>query len=212
MIEFTTDVSGFSPEKLDQWILDHSSDVLDEVAQEAVAKWRELAEDSGLTSTKDLYLEGIGVVRKLSATHVEIDLKGFLPNALESGIGSFDMKPGLLKGKDHVVIPIKHAAPGQGKALRLSELPAQVAKKAQGLRRGERYSTKLGKSKYEGMQKAKRQSGGSSYVQFRTVSVNSPSDSWIYPGLEPLNLAEKVRKHIEDNMDDIVRRVERKED
>ncbi len=204
MIEFSADTSGFSSDMLEQWFEQYTGRIMDAVATEARDKWIELAEQSGLTVAKEAYVEGIGAIQKPSATERTISLEGFLPNALENGLDPFDMKPGLLQGRNSRVIPILYGKPGQTEK---TPLPAKTYSKVKNLKRGERFSTKLGKSKYEGLQKARKSDGRSSFVQFKTVSVNSDPGSWIHPGLDPMNLEEQVKAHIDENMDSIIRSV-----
>lgn len=200
MISFEADISNSG----DLWggaLDNYVTESMDAIAEAARDEWVRLAEESGLTTTKEAYIEGIGEIQAPSENERVIDLEGWLPNALEEGVGSFDMKPGLLKGRNHVVIPIKYGKPGSTKATPLS---TQTFNRVKDLKRGERFSTKLGRSKYEGLQKGRKSDGKDSFVKFRTVSENSPQDSWIHPGLTPLLLAEKVQAFIEQNMPSIL--------
>lgn len=200
MLTFEADITGSG----DLWgsaLENYVTESMDAVAEAARDEWIRLAQESELTVTKDAYIDGIGEIQAPSETERKIELEGWLPNALESGVGSFDMKPGLLKGRNHVVIPIKYGKPGSTKATPLS---TQTFNRVKGLKRGERFSTKLGRSKYEGLQKSRKSDGKDTFVKFRTVSENSPSDSWIHPGLTPLLLAEKVQAYIEQEMPNII--------
>jgi hypothetical protein len=178
------------------------ADIMDNVAEGARDEWIRLAMESDLGSTKQEYIDSIGPVEAPSATERTIELNGWLANALEGGSPAFDMKPGLLKGADHRVIPMMYGKTGNNSGL--AALPTQVFNKAKKLKMGERISTKMGKSKYEGLQKTvvgKTGPVNDAFIKFRTVSVNSPADSWIHPGLSPLNLEDQVRSHIESNID-----------
>jgi len=58
---------------------------------------------------------------------------------------------------------------------------------------------------YQGIYKQKDQvTGQSSYGSFRRVSDRSDQDSWIYPGLEPKNLAEKAYSIFETKQERIL--------
>ncbi len=193
----TTDSGNLWGSGLENYI----TESMDAIAEAARDEWIRLAQESSLTITKEAYIDGIGEIQAPSATERTIELEGWLANSLESGVGSFDMKPGLLKGRDHVVIPLKYGAPG---SIDKTPLSTQTFNRVKTLKRGERFSTKLGRSKYEGLQKARKSDGKNSFVKFRTVSQNSPSDSWIHPGLTPLLLAEKVQAFIEQNIPNII--------
>jgi hypothetical protein len=195
--EFDIDTKGMLEAEID--VIAGQS--LDMVAEAARDKWIELAKASDLKITKREYIDSIGEVEAPSATERKIDLEGWLANALEEGVGSFDMKPGLLKGREHRAIPFLYGKPGSKTKTNLS---TQTFNKVKDLKRGERFSTKLGRSKYEGLQRAKSSSGKDSFVLFRTVSVNSPSDSWIHPGLTPLMLSQQVAQYIDSNMSKIL--------
>jgi hypothetical protein len=98
-----------------------------------------------LSSTFDEFKDGVRVA--IAGDGVEIHVEGWLPVALETGHERFDMKPGLLDGRDYRVIPM-----------------------------------------HDG--------------EFRTVSKNSPSESWWHPGFEPRN----IHKDIEDDVDGMLKR------
>jgi hypothetical protein len=200
MLDFQADISGSG----DLWggaLENYITESMDAIAEAARDEWVRLAQESDLTVTKDAYIEGIGEIQAPSETERKIELEGWLPNALETGIGSFDMKPGLLKGRDHVAIPMKYGAPGSTNS---TPLTSQTFNRAKNLKKGERFSTKMGRSKYEGLKRDSQTKDRDSFVKFRTVSVNSPSSSWVHPGLTPLLLAEQVQSFIEQNMPNIL--------
>lgn len=202
MLDFQADISGSG----DLWgsaLENYVTDTMDAIAEAARDEWVRLAKESDLTVTKEAYIAGIGEIQSPSETERKIELEGWLPNALETGVGSFDMKPGLLKGRDHLAVPMQYGAPGSTDK---TPLTTQTFNKVKTLKRGERFSTKLGRSKYEGLQRDKQSKNRDSFVKFRTVSANSPSDSWIHPGLTPLLLAEQVQSFIEQNMPNIIAR------
>jgi hypothetical protein len=57
-----------------------------------------------LRNTLQEFMEGVNV--ELSEDGVEVTIDGWLPLALEEGTGRFDMKPGLLAGRQHRTIPM----------------------------------------------------------------------------------------------------------
>jgi len=78
---------------------------------------------SSLSRTAAEYIRNIGpIVTSNSGRTAIIKLFGWLPNALEEGKGSFDLKPGLLKGPNakrsesgagyYNTIPFSHTTPG----------------------------------------------------------------------------------------------------
>lgn len=69
-----------------------------EVASNFANLWEKEAE-SKLRSSRDQYIRSI-VVNDLGHAKASVDLVGQLPNMIESGAESFDMKVGLLKGKN----------------------------------------------------------------------------------------------------------------
>lgn len=203
MLSFEADIdtTGLTETEIDMI----AANTMDAVAEAARDEWIKLAEESGLTTTKEAYIEGIGAVESPSATERTITLDGWLPTALEEGVQPFDMKPGLLKGRSHVVVPMLYGKPGQ---TTIPALSPQTFAKVKNLQQGERFSTKLGKSKFEGLKKTSIGKGigpvQDTFIKFRTVSVNSAPDSWIHPGFTALLLSEKVRQFIENNIDQIV--------
>jgi len=203
--ELDMDTSGMMEAEIDVAV----GNIMDAVAEAARDEWIRQAQESSLITAKEEYINGIGEVEAPSATQRTITLEGWLPNAIEEGAGSFDMKPGLLKGKEHVAVPMLYGKPGQ---TNLPALPPKTFAKATKLKMGERLSTKLGKSKFEGLQKTVVGKGvgpvQDTFIKFRTVSINSSPDSWIHPGLSPLSLHDKVVAYIEANMDNIVASVE----
>jgi len=97
--------------------------VLDDLATGARAKWIRLA-SSKLNSSRSDYLEGISEVEYGNDSRT-ISLTGWLPNAIEEGIDSFDMRKTLLgdsptskpakvskSGHKYKSIPFRHATPG----------------------------------------------------------------------------------------------------
>lgn len=90
-----------------------------------------------LKSTRNLYARNLIVVDE-GIGKGSVVLTGFLPNALESGLSAFDMKPGLLNGPNakkalngnrYNTVPFRFAAPGSlGESeVFTSSLPEEVA-------------------------------------------------------------------------------------
>lgn len=97
--------------------------VVDDLADVSLSEWIRLANE-GLHSTYREYVAGLQTPESLKKTgrgESSVSLIGWLPNAVENGLASFDMKPGFLKsslaktskeGKRYLRIPMK----GQGSA------------------------------------------------------------------------------------------------
>lgn len=95
--------------------------LLELMAINAHDKWTTLA-DEELTSTSSDYIAGINAP-VYEENKVTILLTGKFPIMVETGVGSFDMKPGLLEGaqakitKDgegkYVTVPFRHGTPGR---------------------------------------------------------------------------------------------------
>jgi hypothetical protein len=93
--------------------------VLDDVADGARAKWISLARRE-LTSSKEEYIRGIQPVEAKAGERI-ITLVGWLPNAIEKGIGGYDMRMTLLgpgkgnrsaSGGYYRSIPFRHSGAG----------------------------------------------------------------------------------------------------
>lgn len=94
--------------------------ILDDLASAARAKWIRLAQMS-LHATQRAYVDGIQEIEAKPGERV-ITLLGVLPNALEQGMGEFDLRDTLLRspkakvstslGKKYLAVPFRHATPG----------------------------------------------------------------------------------------------------
>ena len=146
--------------------------------------------------------------------------------AIESGTPAYDMKPGLLKGRQFVRIPFRHAAPGGGaksgnytptgmkvmseEIYNIVKQAGQVGKSNIGIRskvistaeRRITYSWKAGM--YSGMVKT-GMAGHSQYITFRTVSVRSNPSSWWHPGTPPRPLSKAVAAMVKDDLTEMLR-------
>ena len=195
-----------------------------EIEKEAMAKWEELAKAT-LGSTAEEYIASMR--SETYDNKVVLKLDGTLSNMQEKGSTEFDMKPGLLKGKESVTIPIAHSSSIGGARGMISgpnPLPKRIDLqiKKQGLRRGDRFrdtsrrrrsydKTYLHKtSMYSGLTKSSRafaKQTGAGYVTFRKVSKRSDPSSWWHPGFEPLNLMEKVSEYVSTIYPDMLNKI-----
>lgn len=139
-VGFQTKVLGPNGQALNNAVDKAVSEGLDNLVNELETRWLRHAEMKLNTSIQD-YMEGVSVAKTKDGA--EITIKGWLPVALETGAPGFDMKPGLLAGRDFRVIPM-----------------------------------------HDG--------------EFRTVSKNSPPESWKHPGLEARNIHEAVEAEADD--------------
>lgn len=196
--------------------------LVSDLAEAARGHWIQLAQQHLHTTAQD-YIESIQPVQ-LSGKEASIELtvgeggRGALVKALELGASRFDLKAGLLKnaGPDgKVVVPFRHGTP---ESSRLAPMPTDIyaaMKKAHYGARIEKVKggrEALGRhpggvssagyqrkgSVYSGMVKGGA-ARGAQYATFRTVSRNSPADSWIHPGFDARNFAEKVGKMVEED-------------
>ncbi len=153
------------------------------IAMEGKSFWKSEA-GRKLKSSRIAYQKGIDfkIVDELS---FYLELSGFIPYAVEAGVKSFDMKPGLL------------ANPSKRKNL-------HKRKRWPTLKSATRYKiVPINDKGYIRMTKPKK---------FRTVTDVSPG--WIHPGLEGRNLVEAVvdqldryiiPKHMEKLMEEVFR-------
>lgn len=92
--------------------------VLDDIATSALLKWRQLA-SMNLHTSKAQYLDSIQDIEVREGERV-ISLVGWLAEAVETGVESYDLKTGLLRcgarkskaGHRYRPIPFRHATPG----------------------------------------------------------------------------------------------------
>jgi hypothetical protein len=183
-----------------------------EIEDEAMAKWEELANIT-LGDSAENYINSMRSER--DGTNVVLSLDGDLANMQEKGAAPYDMKPGLLDGKDSVVIPIASSAPGKRANGRTGPNPLSkgvYAKvKKQVMKVGDRFSGNKRRSrsydksylhkspKYAGLTKSNRfyaKRTGAEFVTFRTVSKKSDPSSFWHPGFEAIDLMSKVKDYI----------------
>lgn len=181
-------------------------------------EWERQAGES-LKSTANSYIGGINVSfsKRGGQYSATLSLSGKIPVSLEKGYPSYDMKPAFAhstsakKSKDggwYATIPFRHTTPNatnvEGK-----NMPRPVYRKAVQLPQWGRLDAKNSPTStsstgyqhknniYHGMQKSPM-GQRSQYNTFRTVSSKSPSDAFIHPGFEGVNLAPKVAEKVPD--------------
>jgi len=211
---------------------------VEEVSANFADTWDVVASQN-LGSARNQYKRAIQVMKRDRYTSVVyLNPAAWLPNALEMGHPSFDMKSGFLsspkvkytkKGNPYLTIPFRFATPtalGESSAfsgvmpkviynevkkqtrreqLPLTSIPAQYHIPVNaGIRKEVKsgnYSRVTAKTEmtsiYEGMQNT-----GNGYMTFRRVSLNSQAESWIHPGFQARNFAQKAMNQI--NIPDIV--------
>jgi hypothetical protein len=199
-------------------------DIMDAAGTMAREEWVRLVDSSRLTTTKEQYKLGIGAVETPNDMQRTIRLDGWLPNAQEQGLASFDMKPGILKGRQKVIVPITRGTPGN-KELKYPPLPQKVYNDVKNFNMGDRYSDKeirtshtgykhttgiydrLGRNKRdpnEGRTPSGNISKSATFTTFRTISVNSDPTSWIHPGFKAILLSEQVKSFVESQLDSLI--------
>jgi len=232
-VEFNFEIPpGLDPENVDT--------IADEIVQRAAEigreEWERLAGEN-LKLTKETYVDAISPVERPNEYEAVITLEGELPNMLEQGAESFDMKPGLLSGEKaklsksgsrYVNVRFVHGSPnphtpGLPAQTKSKALPKEIFKTMQSKPLGWRYTDKnklknwnMGRPGgyehkagiFEGLHKARDKGTGTIEMQtFRRVSDNSDPSAFIHPGLKALHLAEKVKDHLENQLDSIIEQV-----
>lgn len=203
--------------------------LISDLADGARAHWVQMAQETFHTTAQD-YVQGIQPVR-LESRQASIDLvsgdtgRASLVKMLEIGAPSYDLKIGLLRGKDTNTVPFRHGTPGTSRMIPMPKDIYGAMKKAAFNQRIEqtkkgpaaieahppttsRTGYQRGASIYSGMQKLGKQ-GSARYQTFRSVSKKSPTESWMHPGFEAKNLAEKVGKRVEEDFAAIAARYEK---
>ena len=120
---------------------------MDELTKKVEDSWKQKATAS-LDTSKDEYLKALKIDSNQET--ITVSLNGWLPVVVETGAEPFDLKPGLLQGRQSRPIPI-----------------------------------------------------GKPFKYFRTVSVNSPADSWIWkehkhPGGVQIN--KQIQEEVDNNL------------
>ncbi len=173
---------------------------------------------SKLKSTRNIYISGI------SRKDNQIEIVGFLPNAIESGMSGFDMKEGFAKspkakksktGGWYLTIPFRLGTPNSS-GVNFPAMPREIyrailaAKKPDLTNyppntRGsfsdvntkkvwEQYENKF--SVFSGVTRTNinPETNRSTYHTFRRVSSNSDSNSFIHSGIRAYNLLDQAWK------------------
>lgn len=80
---------------------------LEKFRSEIKKRWRQITKSSIKTQTARKKYED-GVSFNPTEDGVEVKISGWFPNAMETGAGRFDMKPGLLAGRPWRDIPLEN--------------------------------------------------------------------------------------------------------
>lgn len=212
------------PENFDSMV----NEIVETTAEIARDEWVNLAREN-LKLTTETYIENIGPIERPNNNEAVITLTGVLPNMLEQGAASFDMKPGLLEspkaktGKDgsrFIDIHFAHGTPTQTK---VPSLPKDVFKKANTMQMGERYSDKnrrknwnIGRPDgyehktgiFDDMTRSRPKGEGlNEFKSFRRISDKSDPNAFIHPGLKALHLTEKVKDYLDGQIDGIIENI-----
>lgn len=122
---------GFSLEESELFI----DKVLEDIVVNFIGKVENLA-NSELHSTRNDYINGINVIDVSNHTKA-VELKGWMPNALEKGLSAFDEKEGFKKSSNkkikkgggwYLTIPFRFATPGSigESSVFTNKMPEQV--------------------------------------------------------------------------------------
>lgn len=215
---------------------DQIDDLVDYTIKEITYRFAQEWENEAnrtLKSSRQEYISNINVVDDGFAKG-SVVLTGWLPNSIEDGLDSFDIKEGHLNsknakvgadGKKYSTVPFAWGTPGALKENFSNIMPKEI----HGIMKSKLFDTpikgggvaskplsndeipkqfresitkkvKLTNSEYthksslfEGIRKQKDPvTKQNSYVSFRRISENSDPSSWIHPGIEAVNLAEKA--------------------
>jgi hypothetical protein len=96
-------VTGPSKEQVSKAVDAAIAEGTTRLADEVQKQWLRHAEMK-LQTTAEEYMNGVSV--SSDEDTVTVQIKGWLPVALEAGRAPFDMKPGLLDGRDFRIIPM----------------------------------------------------------------------------------------------------------
>lgn len=210
-----------------------------EVAAKFAKNWSQVVEKN-LTNTRKQYIENI-IVGDSGKFGAYVLLTGWLPNAIESGHGSYDLKP-FFKASDkaktkkdgkgwYLTIPFRMATEGalgesdvfsgqmeegvekilqkkpqdkmvsgggrSTEPIKKEELPKKArvpsVKQVQIPESGTFAKYKRKSAKMEGVRRQEDPATGQNvYMSFRRVSDESSESSWIHPGFEARNFADKA--------------------
>lgn len=203
-------------------------EVVGEVVHDALKagynNWINSAQQNLGRRSSSRYIEGISPPVMTSATSGYLELKGTVPNDLEHGKPSFDMKPGFRSspfakksesGGWYLTVPFAHQIPETG----VNPMPRDIYKGAKELNHKESlkeaFVEALGykketshtgytwkNRKYDGLTRyiSKKSDGrkDSHYTTFRRVSDKSDPKSWQHPGIKGIHVMDKVADDMEN--------------
>jgi hypothetical protein len=174
-----------------------------------------------LNTTANDYVSSIRTrfYRGASEFVAEIYLEGKWSNALESGFGSFDMKPGFARSSKKKIsqenqwylhIPFRHTTPAAtGRTGR--PMPSSIYRRASQLPQWGRMQSNRPPATswtgyqhkgdiYDGLTKVPETPSGtrSAYFTWRTVSQNSDPKAFIHPGFEGVHIVDSLDPYIQD--------------
>lgn len=199
-------------------------------------RWQQEAQNK-LNSTRPLYLQGLNFDSVIYPDGDDmsgaVQLKGKLPNMIESGYGTFDIKIGFSKSsrkiakKDggwYLTIPFRHSTPGS--FMYGNPMPKDiygVAKKLNGYVKGQTGAGRIsqpgvGDVSWKGYQRKNKTYDGmvrivksyqkatqSQYMTFRRVSDKSDPNSWWHPGYPGIKIASSLESFAEKTFVDILK-------
>jgi len=204
-----------------------------EINKRFALAWKEEAKRE-LSSSLKQYIEGI-IEKDEGMMSASVSLIGDLNNKVENGAPPYDMKEDLLSGDNarysyesgrYNTVKFKHGVPGTLKENSSNIMTKEVYKQAKQLKEGKRLQsskqpiTKIIKEPGTGrlitymhkypiehnMQKEKDHvTAQNTYSTYRRVSDSSDPASWIHPGFQARNLADKAlsKFNIERELPDI---------
>ena len=105
-LRFGVDLPEFDLDKMSEEIEEMVRDGMPKLRRKIRAAWDEKASQIFSASTQKRYMQGVRFSVDKDSLEIDVVIKGWLPVALETGAPRFDMKPGLLQGRDSRVIPM----------------------------------------------------------------------------------------------------------
>lgn len=203
------------------------------VAPVLLRRWRVTAEDNLSKNSAKAYVDAIQV-QEVSGVRVILELAGQRANMIEHGVETpIDMRDMLLRpfGLEHRVIPFQHSSPGSkgrrgapmGSAYektlgkqKAEKLGRRIYAEARKLAPDERLlgglAPKLKPHHKEDIYASMRRTpgakrGDTEYTTYRTISLNSPAESWIYPTRPGAHIVDKMLEEAREDIRDAVSEV-----
>lgn len=158
---------------------------INDYVQETLNRTKDLAREELNDRLYSIYVKGLKYRIDANRGQANIYLVGKIPNELENGLKSFDMKPLILKGRESVVVPIVKSSKGSHNKTKhtfsktISETRSRVG-------RYRDYKRKTTEIVYK---KLNSRSG----IAFRTINRNSPKLSWINSGFPKHNFIQRAK-------------------